>query len=298
MTARLRILLTGARGLLGSELAKVLAPEHEVFPYGRAELDITDPEAVAGALARHRPHWVVNAAAFTRVDACESEVETAFRVNARGPEVLARAVAAHGARLVQVSTDYVFPGDRPVPVPYRETDPPGPLSAYGRSKLAGEEAVRAVLGEEAVIVRTAWLYGTGGPNFLKTILRLALADPSRTLRVVDDQYGSPTWSRRLAEQIRVLIGAEARGIFHASAEGCCTWYGLARTFFELLGLPVRLIPIPTSHYPTPARRPANSILENRRLKEAGLNVMRPWQEDLAKFVGRFGAELRRECGGG
>ncbi len=298
MLSRLRILITGAKGLLGCELVQVLSPAHEVAAFGREELDISDPRQVEAALARYRPQWLVNAAAFTRVDACESDPELAFRVNAAGPEVLARAAARHGVRLLHISTDYVFPGDRPAPLPYRETDPVGPLSVYGHSKLAGEEAVRGVLGEEGLIVRTAWLYGLGGPNFLKTMLRLALADPGRTLRVVDDQHGSPTWARRLAEQLKELIEADARGLFHASAEGHCTWYELATTFFELLELPARLVPIPTRDYPTPARRPANSILDNRRLRELGLNVMRPWQEDLEEFVRRSGAALMKECGGG
>lgn len=293
----MRILITGAKGLLGRELVQVLSPAHEVASVGREELDIADPEQVEAALSHYRPQWLVNAAAFTRVDACESEPELAFRANATGPEVLARAAARHGVRLLHVSTDYVFPGDRPVPLPYRETDPVGPLSVYGRSKLAGEEAVRGILGEEAVIVRTAWLYGLGGPNFLKTMLRLALADPGRTLRVVDDQHGSPTWARRLAEQLRALLEADVRGLFHASAEGHCTWYELAKTFFELLKLPVRLVPIPTSDYPTPARRPTNSILDNRRLRELGLNLMRPWREDLEEFVRLSGVELMKECGG-
>ncbi|MEJ5328521.1 MAG: dTDP-4-dehydrorhamnose reductase [Desulfobaccales bacterium] len=294
----MRILITGAKGLLGRELVQVLSSAHEVAALGREELDIADPAQVEAALARYRPQWLVNAAAFTRVDACESEPELAFRVNATGPEVLARAAARHGVRLLHISTDYVFPGDRPVPLPYRETDPVGPLSVYGRSKLLGEEAVRGVLRGEAVIVRTAWLYGLGGPNFLKTMLRLALADPGRTLRVVDDQHGSPTWARTLAEQLKALVEADARGLFHASAEGHCTWYELAKTFFELLDLPVRLVPIPTGEYPTPAKRPSNSILDNRRLRELGLNLMRPWREDLEEFVRLSGAELMKECGGG
>jgi dTDP-4-dehydrorhamnose reductase len=296
-TRRLRLLLTGAHGLLGSELARVLGEAHEVHTFGHAELDIGDAGQVEAVIRRLAPHWVVNAAAFAKVDACESQQDLAFRVNAQGPRNLALALQKQGGRLLHVSTDYVFPGDRPIPLPYCEDDAPGPLSVYGHSKLAGEQAVGQVLGEEAVIVRTAWLYGAGGPNFLKTILRLVLADPSRTLRVVHDQHGSPTWSFRLARQIKVLLEAEARGLYHATAEGHCTWYELAAAFFQLMDLKVNLQPITTAEYPTPAVRPKNSILENRRLKEAGLNVMRPWQQDLAEFVETFRASLLQEAGG-
>lgn len=291
---RLRLLLTGARGLLGADLVQALGPDHELFPFSRRELDVGDPGQVAAAIRRLAPDWVVNAAAFTRVDACETEREAAFRVNAQGPGNLALALQEQGGRLLQVSTDYVFAGDRPPPAPYRETDPTGPLSAYGQSKLAGEEAIREILGEEAIIVRTAWLYGAAGPNFLKTMLRLALTQPGRTLRVVHDQHGSPTWSWRLARQIKMLIEAGGRGLYHATAEGHCTWYELAALFFQLMDLKVNLQPITTGEYPTPAVRPRNSILENRRLKAAGLNVMRPWQEDLAEFVGRFKEALLEE----
>ncbi len=292
----LRLLVTGAAGLLGTDLVKVLGPGHEVLPFSHRLLDIGDFAEVEAAIRRLAPHWVVNAAAFTRVDACETQRELAFRVNAQGPRNLARAVKRLGGRLLHVSTDYVFGGDRPPPLPYSETDPTGPLSVYGHSKLAGEEAVREILGEEAVIVRTAWLYGAGGPNFLRTMLHLALGDPDRIIRVVHDQHGSPTWSFRLAQQIRILIEAEARGLFHATAEGHCTWYELARTFFALLQLPVQLEPIASAEYPTPARRPQNSILENRRLKEGGLHHMRPWPEDLAEFVQQCRAILFLEAG--
>lgn len=292
---RLRLLITGAQGLLGRELIQVLAEDHEVFPFGHRDLDIAAAGEAEAAIRRLSPHWVVNAAAFTRVDAAESQRELAFRVNAQGPAYLARAVKRHGGRLLHLSTDYVFPGDHPPPRPYTESDATGPLSVYGRSKLAGEEAVREVLGEEAVVVRTAWLYGSHGANFLKTLLKLALADPSRPLRVVHDQHGSPTWARQLAQQLKVLIEAEARGLYHATAEGHCTWYELARRFFELMNLSVSLIPITTADFPTPAARPRNSILENRRLKEAGLNVMRPWDRDLAEFVSRCREALLGEA---
>ncbi len=283
---RPRLLLVGARGQLGSDCGRIFAPFFEVVGLGSRELDLTRPETIEPLVLELRPAVIVNAAAHTRVDDCEAEVEKAFLVNAEGPARLAAAAARCGSRLVQVFTDYVFPGDRPLPEGYREADPVGPLSVYGRSKLAGEEAA-ARAGCRLTIVRTAWLYGIAGHNFLRTMLRLALADPRRELKVVDDQFGCPTWSATLARQILVLVRAEASGIFHAVAEGATTWFGLAKAFLELLEVEHHLVPCTTDEYPTPARRPANSILINRRLKEENLLVMRPWREDLQDYVNNY-----------
>ncbi len=283
----MKILLTGAGGLLGRDCLAVFQENHEVLALSRREL-------VEAALSRFHPDAVVNAAAFTQVDLCETERDQAFRVNVAGPRILARAARHHGALLLHVSSDYVFDGRRPPPAPYGEDDPPGPLSWYGRTKLEGERAVQEAGGRYA-IVRTAWLYGRHGPNFLQKILKLALSPEIPELKVVADQYGSPTWSYRLARQLARLLEAGGLGIYHASAEGYCTWYDLARTFLDLMGVAKPLRPCSTAEFPTPAVRPRNSILENRRLKEAGLNLMRPWQEDLTEFVTVFGAELRRRA---
>ena len=291
----MRILITGNRGQLGRDAMEVFGAVHPVRGVDIDELDIADPRAVDALLEEFRPRQILNCAAFTQVDACESRRREAWTANAEGPRNLARAAAACGARLVHISTDYVFDGRRPPPEPYRESDPPNPDSEYGRSKLAGEQAVLAAEGP-GTVVRTAWLYGAAGGNFLKTMLRLALADPHRVIRVVDDQYGCPTWSRRLALQLLRLMEGDGRGVYHATGEGHCTWYELARHFLERIDVPHRLEPCTTAEYPTPARRPANSILENGRLKAEGIHLMEPWQADVDAFVDRWGRQILEEAG--
>jgi dTDP-4-dehydrorhamnose reductase len=290
----MKILITGASGQLGSDCQAVLGQSHELAALPEASLDITDPQAVDAAIRAHRPDWVVNCAAYTQVDRAETERDRALAVNASGPRYLAEALSRHGGWLLHVSTDYVFGGLKPPPTPYLEDDPTGPLSQYGLSKLRGEEAIREAT-DRFAIVRTAWLYGRRGPNFLKTMLRLARRTPPQPLKVVHDQFGSLTWSHRLARQIARLVEAGGQGIYHATAEGVCTWYEAAQAFLGLMGVDVPLAPITTAEYPTPAVRPKNSILENRRLKEAGLNVMRPWQEDLEAFVRLYREELLAEA---
>jgi dTDP-4-dehydrorhamnose reductase len=196
---------------------------------------------------------------------------------------LAEWAAANGSFLVHVSTDYVFPGDKPLFDSCLETDATGPVSEYGRSKLGGEQAILNS-GADAAILRTAWLYGANGKNFLKTMLRLALQAPEREIRVVNDQYGSPTGSHTLARQIVAVVDAGASGVFHATSEGHCSWYDLARRFLTLMEVPFCMSPCATDEYPTPAKRPVNSILENAALKQRGLNVFEDWQAELAEFV--------------
>ena len=289
----MNILITGGRGQLGLDLTAALSESHTVTAVDLPELNITDESAVAGLLGRLAPQVVVNCAAFTRVDDCEHQSEAAWLANATGPRILARALAPSRARLIQISTDYVFDGQRRVPEPYTESDAPRPLSQYGRSKLAGEQAVLDASADNAV-VRTAWLYGAGGPNFLKTMLRLAL-DPDRSeIRVVNDQFGSPTWSWRLARQIGRLVESGGSGIYHATAEGYGSWYDLARHFLGCMDVPCRLVPCTSAEYPTPARRPANSILDNRRLRSEGIWLMQPWRDDVARFAREHGERLRAE----
>ncbi|MDA1044060.1 MAG: dTDP-4-dehydrorhamnose reductase, partial [Verrucomicrobia bacterium] len=193
------ILITGAKGQLGSDCVPSFASTRKVIAWSRDELDITAPASIALAMKAHRPSIVLNCAAFTQVDACETERDTAFRVNGEAPGHLARACAEHGAYLIHISTDYVFDGTRPVPTPYTEDDPVAPVSVYGASKLAGEQAVLAAA-PDAAIVRTSWVYGMHGHNFLKAVLSRALSAPDAPMRVVNDQHGSPTWTVRLAEQ--------------------------------------------------------------------------------------------------
>ena len=272
----MRIVIVGANGQLGRDSLVILGKEHTVWASDAAEVDITNQNQVQALFQRHQPEVVINCAAFTAVDACESNVEACMAVNARGPELLALSCREHGSRLIQVSTDYVFDGSRPVPQPYLEGDSASPASMYGKSKLAGEEAVQAVL-DNHLIIRTAWLYGIGNKNFLKTMLRLALSGPNRTIKVVNDQHGSLTWSWRLALQIERLLSTDLTGILHATDEGHSTWYEGARYFLDCMQVPYSMVPCTTAEYPTPAKRPANSILENSRLKDAGCNLMIDWK---------------------
>ena len=291
----MKILLTGAKGQLGHDCTQVLATSRTVYPFSSSELDITDQESVSDFITKIRPDIVVNCAAYTAVDDCEKDRERCRMVNTIGPGNLARACKEIDARLLHISTDYVFDGTKEPPKSYRETDPVAPISAYGSTKLDGEEQIRATL-ENHLILRTAWLYGIGGRNFLKTMLRLALADPDRTIRVVNDQVGSLTWTYRLAKQIQVLAESDVTGTVHATAEGHCTWFEGAKCFLEAMAVPFSLAPCATEEYPTPAHRPANSILENSRLNKLRLNVMDPWQEDVVKFAERHRDALLAEAG--
>lgn len=274
------IYITGDRGQLGTDCRKVFA-DIETAGADLPELDVSDRDQCRRALDAVQPETVINCAAFTAVDACETEQTAARRANADAPRWLAEWCRDHGAFLIHVSTDYVFAGDRALYRPYTESDETGPVSEYGRTKLAGELAVTETCDSYAIL-RTAWLYGLNGRNFLRTMLHLSRQ--GKALRVVNDQFGSPTWSYTLARQIRAVAEAGATGIFHATSEGCCSWYDLACRFLDLMGQPYDISPCGTEAYPTPARRPANSILENARLKELGLNLFRDWKEELASFA--------------
>jgi dTDP-4-dehydrorhamnose reductase len=275
MTGMERWLVTGAAGMLGHDLVAALG-DREVTALGHKDLDITDPSAVAAAVAGH--DVVVNAAAWTAVDDAEAREADAFAVNALGPAHLAAACARAGARLVQVSTDYVFAGD--AATPYAEQAPVGPRSAYGRTKAAGEWAARAALPDATYIVRTAWLYGAHGGNFVKTMIRLAAERD--TVDVVADQRGQPTWSWDVARQIVALVDAGApAGAYHATSAGETTWFGLTRRIFELLGAdPERVRPTTTDRFPRPAPRPAFSVLGHGAWRAAGLAPIRDWQAAL------------------
>ncbi|WP_116947270.1 dTDP-4-dehydrorhamnose reductase [Jiangella endophytica] len=272
----MRWLITGAAGMLGRDVATVLDGA-EVTALGRAQLDITDAAAVDQAVRGH--DVVVNTAAWTDVDGAETAEAQATAVNGTGPAHLAAACARHGARLVHVSTDYVFDGA--ATTPYPEDAPTAPRSAYGRGKLAGERAVLAALPDAGYVVRTAWLYGEHGGNFVRTMARLS-AD-RETLDVVDDQRGQPTWSADVATRLVELVRADAPpGVYHATNGGETTWFGLARAVFTQLGLdPERVRPTTTDKFPRPAPRPAYSVLGHDGWARAGLPPLRPWDEALA-----------------
>ena len=276
-------LVTGSAGQLGTELLDLLGGGRYVaVGVDRAELDITDRAAVHDLLADLRPDVVVNCAAYTAVDRAESDADAAMAVNGTAPGHLASAVAGLGSRLIQVSTDYVFPGD--ASVPYPEDAPTGPRSVYGVTKLAGERAVLDTLPDRGFVVRTAWLYGAHGPNFVSTMLRLA--SERDTVEVVDDQVGQPTWARDLAEQIvRLAASAAPPGVYHGTSAGSVTWFGLTRELFRLSGLdPDRVRPTTTGAFPRPAPRPAYSVLGHGRWARAGMVEMRPWDVALAAYL--------------
>jgi dTDP-4-dehydrorhamnose reductase len=276
----MRWLITGARGQLGSDLARLLdgLPDAELLACGSAELDVTDRAAIDAVAAQFRPDVIVNAAAYTAVDAAETDFDRAYAVNATGPALLAAEVARSGARLVHISTDYVFDGTavRPYPV----DAPTNPRSAYGRTKLAGEQAVRELVPDTGYVVRTGWLYGAAGPNFVKTMARLEASQ--QTVSVVDDQVGSPTWSADLAARLLDLVQAEPpAGIYHCRSAGSTSWHGFARAVFAELGAdPDRVLPTSTDKFPRPAPRPAYSVLSDAEWLATGLPPMPDWRVAL------------------
>lgn len=288
----LDILITGALGQVGHELQRSLAPLGAVTAIDMAELDLTNAGALRAFLRQRRPHVLVNPAAWTAVDRAEAEEPAALAINGTAPGVMAEEMARLGGLMVHYSTDYVFDGARPVP--WLETDAPGPVSAYGRTKLAGERAVQAAGGAHLVL-RTSWVYGRHGANFMLTMIRLATQRDE--LRVVADQFGAPTWSRTIAQSTAQAIraawvdplararAAEWSGVYHLTNGGRTSWHGFAEAIVarapELASRRhVRVTPITTAEYPLPARRPANSVLDNGKLLRAFGIAQVPWETAL------------------
>jgi len=280
-----RYLITGAAGMLGHDLQEALAGR-DVVALSRSELDITDAAAVASALAGI--DVVFNCAAYTAVDAAEADEETARLVNAVGPATLAEATAANDARLVQISTDYVFQGT--ATSPYPEDEPRDPLNAYGRTKAEGEEAVLRLNPAGGYVVRTAWLYGRHGANFPATMLRLGRERDS--VQVVDDQVGQPTWTADLARQLVLLADSDApAGVYHGTNSGQASWFDFAQATFQEAGIdPAKVEPTDSSQFVRPAPRPAYSVLGHDAWSRAGLEPMRDWRAALheAATSGVFG----------
>jgi dTDP-4-dehydrorhamnose reductase len=274
----MRLLVTGGAGMLGQAVATAATRlGHDVIALSRAELDVTDADHVRRVIAAAEPRAVVNCAAWTDVDAAETAEVAATAVNGIGAGNVARAVAETGARVVHLSTDYVFDGTKTAP--WIESDPVSPIGAYGRSKLAGEEQVAAA-GEEHAIVRSAWMFGAGGRNFVDTML--ALGDERDEVSVVTDQVGSPTWTAHLAEALVEL--AERRGdvgILHAAGAGACSWYELAVEVFDRAGVRCRVLPTTSDRFPRPARRPAYSVLGTER---DDAPVLPAWQDGVAAYL--------------
>jgi len=275
------ILVIGANGMLGHDLMEVL--EGEVRGIDLPEIDITDLTSVRKTLLTLKPRVIINSAAYTDVDGCESNVETAMAVNGEGVGLLALTAREIGAKLVQVSTDYVFDGGKGSP--YLEDDPVGPLSIYGESKLAGE--LNAAMAPEHLIVRTQWLYGIHGKNFVETMLRLA--GERSELAVVDDQIGSPTFTRDLALAIKALVDRGCSGVYHVANSGFCSWNDFAKAIFAEEGLTVTVSPMTTEQLNRPARRPLYSTLDCTRLTADTGFTPRPWREALREYL-----QLRRK----
>lgn len=275
----MRMLITGAGGMLGSDVREAAeAAGHETIPLTRTALDIADEAAVARAIGAARPDVVINCAAWTAVDAAEAHAEEADAVNHVGAGHVAAAASAAGAWTVHLSTDYVFDGLGTRP--YLESDPVAPASVYGRSKLAGERAVAAAAPASHTIVRTSWLFGVNGPCFPKTIQRLAAERDELT--VVEDQVGCPTFTGHLATALVGLAERPSLGILHVTGSGACSWYEFAKAIVASSGLSCDVVPIGTDQYPTPARRPAFSVLASER----GAPVLPDWEAGLQAFVSK------------
>lgn len=277
-----KIIITGCNGQLGHAMNKryEAGTEYECVNTDVGELDITDVDAVLQFVREVKPYAIVNCAAYTDVNKCESEKDLAFRINAIGPRNLAIAASEAGAKLVQVSTDYVFPGTENREL--NEFDAVGPVSAYGSGKLAGEQFVRD-FGSRYFIIRTAWLYGEG-KNFVRTMLKLS--ETNDKVRVVKDQIGNPTSADELAAAIAYLLPTDNYGLFHGTCEGCCSWAEFTSEIFRLAGKSTEVEYITTAEYPTPAKRPAYSMLDNYMLRMTTDFRFAHWKDAIAEYIKR------------
>lgn len=273
----MRILITGGKGQLGRELERKLSRSHDVWSLGKEELDITRKDEVDSVLTAIRPEMIIHCAAYTAVDECEKNRKKAFEVNGLGTCFLVQAASRLDARIIYISTDYVFDGAKGSP--YTEDDEPNPLSIYGLSKWMGEKFVLNYM--KGTVVRTSWLYGHSGKNFVKTMLRLA--ESKKEIKVVHDQIGSPTYAKDLVQVIVQLFGKKD-GIYHVSNKGQCTWYEFAKEILRLAQLdPAIISPITTEEYNAPAPRPKYSVLGHEGLKREEILPLRPWDEALEEF---------------
>lgn len=273
------ILVTGANGQLGQELIRLAVDHVTIVGYGRDRLDVTNLAQCREVIAAVRPYAVIHAGAYTAVDKAESEPDEAYRINALGTRNLALAANEFGAKLCYVSTDYVFDGT--ATVPYNEYDNTNPQSIYGKSKRAGEVLLQS-LSHRYFIVRTSWVYGNYGNNFVKTMLKLASERDS--ISVVHDQIGSPTYTYDLGQFLVELVQTEAYGIYHASNTGTCSWFEFAQAIFEENNISIRTEPCSTEQFPRPAPRPAYSVMDHSAIRQNRLNDLRPWRDALKAFL--------------
>ena len=279
-----KILLAGKNGQIGWELQRTLAPLGDVIAIDREEMDLSKPDAIRARIREIKPEIIVNAAAYTAVDQAESEPDRAMAVNGVAPGIIAQEAKRIGALLVHYSTDYVFDGTKTSP--YTEEDGPNPINVYGKTKLAGERAVTAS-GSAHLILRTSWVYSSRGSNYLLTILRLARE--KKELAVVDDQIGSPTWARDIAAiTARVLDEPKERsGLFHLSASGATSRFGFASEILRISGHTLPIRPIPSAEYPSPAVRPANSVLDNSKFRTNFGLELPAWQSSLKQCLAEY-----------
>ncbi|QYR24359.1 dTDP-4-dehydrorhamnose reductase [Paenibacillus sp. sptzw28] len=275
----MKVLVTGANGQLGAELVNLSAEGFDLQGFGRDALDITNLKQCREVLSAYQPDVVIHCAAYTAVDKAESEPDEAFRVNAAGTRNIALAARESGSKLCYVSTDYVFDGRGTIA--YNETDPTNPQTVYGKSKLAGEQAVSS-LHDRYFIVRTSWVYGKYGNNFVKTMLKLA--GERDQLKVVDDQIGSPTYTLDLAHFLLELVRTDYYGIYHASNTGVCSWFEFAKAIFEESGASLRLEPCKTDEFPRPAPRPSFSVMDHSAIRVNGLTDLRHWRDALIHYL--------------
>jgi dTDP-4-dehydrorhamnose reductase len=276
----MKVLVFGAQGMLGKDLILLLSPNHEVTGKDIADLNILEAQKVRWAVEDYRPQIVINAAAYTDVDGCENHPEKAFAVNAEGARNIALGCKAFGAKMIHLSTDYVFDGVSSVP--YRETDSPNPLNVYGASKLLGERYIQEILNDH-LIIRTEWLYGQHGRNFVDNILKQARQKSE--LRVVNDQRGAPTLAKKLSWAIGLLLTKDATGILHVTSSGSCTWFEFAVRIMKIKKIDhIRLIPISSQELNRSAKRPANSLLDCSPFEKITGFKMVSWEEALQEYL--------------
>jgi dTDP-4-dehydrorhamnose reductase len=285
----MNILITGSKGQLGLEISSRLFERKDasVFLTDEAELDITDIESVIKTVKKIKPSIIINCAAYTAVDKCETDVDIAYKVNAIGPRNLAIASLETKARLVHISTDYVFDGEGIKDAagnnrPYIEFDEPNPQTVYGKTKLEGERFVRSITPYH-FILRTAWLYGEGN-NFVRTMLKLAKENDA--VNVVNDQYGSPTSTRELARTILAVMDTDNYGVFHATCEGQCTWYEFTQEIFRLKGIKTKIQPVTSEEFPRPAKRPKYSVLDNYMFRLTTKHWLNNWKDEIKTYLKR------------
>ncbi|MFC1891386.1 dTDP-4-dehydrorhamnose reductase [Thermodesulfobacteriota bacterium] len=290
----MKLLLLGGSGMLGSDCQEVLSEDYEVIAPSKKELDIISWDVVIENLHKLSPDIILNCAGFTDVDACETEAFTVRKVNIEGPRNLAQGSARFNSRLIHISSDYVFSGQKGLPQPYFEDDPVDALSAYGRSKVESEVAVK----ENApnyIIIRTGWLYGFNKGNFINSILNNAVGKKKKKIKVIEDQVGSPTWTYRLALQIKELLKTDVKGTFHTTSEGYCSRLDYAKHILKRMKIKKAIEPCRMKDYKMTAKRPENCILENRLLKKVGINIMPDWKSDLDSYLAQHGKELMKQA---